>query len=138
VAEQRLTAHDRAIRNQKALDLHLAGASYRTISEQLNISLGTAHTAVKEALASRVSAVGSEMVDVELARLDAMLMGLWPDASKGNVNAVDRVLKIGERRTQLLAIRGKRVVAPEAPPPPEPVSELDEFRRRSAAKRANP
>lgn len=138
MAEQRLTAHDRAVRNQKALDLHLAGASYRTISEQLNISLGTAHTAVKEALASRVSAVGSEMVDVELARLDAMLMGLWPDASKGNVHAVDRVLKIGERRTQLLAIRGKRVVAPEAPPTPDPVSELDEFRRRSAAKRANP
>ena len=33
-----------------------------------------------------------------------MLQGLWPRARKGEAAAVDRVLKIGERRAKLLGL----------------------------------
>ena len=39
-----------------------------------------------------------------MARLDGMLEKLWPKARRGEVAAVDRVLKISERRAKLLGI----------------------------------
>ena len=50
-------------------------------------------------LADPESALGKE-----IARLDGMLEKLWPKARRGEVSAVDRVLKIGERRAKLLGI----------------------------------
>jgi hypothetical protein len=68
----------------------------------------------------------SQAVTVELARLDAMLLGLWGRARKGDVAAVDRVLRIGERRTQLLqSIPGTEPANPQR-------TALDELRARRA------
>lgn len=63
------------------------------------------HAAV-EAAARRVRETHAEdtAVALELARLDAMLQGLWPAASTGDTAAVDRVLRIGERRDKLLGL----------------------------------
>ena len=40
----------------------------------------------------------------ELARLDRMQVGLWPQVIKGNHGAIDRVLRIMERRARLLGL----------------------------------
>lgn len=102
-------------RQRKALELHLAGLSYAQIATQLGTSKSRAHDYVKTALGSAVEApppgVPLHDRDTALARLDAMLSGLWPKARKGDVAAVDRVLKIEERRAQLLA------TAPRPAPP---------------------
>jgi hypothetical protein len=45
-----------------------------------------------------------ELRTMEVARLDQMLLGLWPKAIKGDTWAVDRVLKIMERRAALLGL----------------------------------
>lgn len=93
-------------RRARALELHLAGASYQTIADQLGYaSKASAHKMVQEALTNLGRPEGvSEAVDTEVARLDAMLTGLWPKARRGDVQAVDRVLKISERRSALLAL----------------------------------
>lgn len=56
--------------------------------------------------AARAQESHSEEVAIalELDRLDVMLTGLWAAASTGDVSAVDRVLKIGERRDKLLGL----------------------------------
>jgi hypothetical protein len=86
---------------------------------------------VQRALAARsVAPAHAEVIAVELARLDALLSGLWPKARRGDVQAVDRVLKIDERRAELRALVPRP--APAAGSPPDP---LDELRARRDEKR---
>jgi len=42
--------------------------------------------------------------DIELQRLDALLAGIWAKAARGNVAAIDRALRISERRCKLLGV----------------------------------
>jgi hypothetical protein len=127
-----VNAKDRQERNQRALELHLAGATYERIAQVLGFaSKATAHKAVKDALAARpLPEEGEDPATVELARLDAMLVGLWPQARKGNVAAVDRVLKISERRVALMALANRPATGSA------PVDPLDELRQRRDSKRA--
>jgi hypothetical protein len=53
---------------------------------------------------AQIDTDASELKAEELSRLDGMLRGLWPDARKGSHGAVDRVLKIMERRAKLLGL----------------------------------
>jgi hypothetical protein len=117
---------DAKARQAKALELHLAGATYDAIATAVGYaSRSGSYKAVQEALTSLGDAPGmAEAVDTELARLDAMLTGLWPKARRGDVQAVDRVLRIGERRTALLAMT-RPAVKPE-----KKVTALDELANR--------
>jgi transposase-like protein len=90
-------------RRARALELHLAGATYESIAQAVGYaSKSSAHKAVQNALDDLGNFQGESAV-TELARLDAMLTGIWPKARRGDLQAVDRVLKISERRSVLLA-----------------------------------
>lgn len=94
-----------ADRRGRALELRLAGATYDKIAQAVGYaSKSGAHKAVQEALVGLGKFTPDDVVETELARLDAMLTGLWGKARRGDVQAVDRVLRIGERRAALLAI----------------------------------
>jgi hypothetical protein len=135
-----VNAQERAARHEKALELHLAGATYRAIADTLGFSsTASVHEAVQKALKARKmpGAGQSEAVQTELARLDAMLVGLWANARRGNVAAVDRVLKIGERRVALLALADAADEEAAKPAPAEqPMSLVDQLKARRDAKRA--
>jgi hypothetical protein len=101
-------AKARKIESQgKALEMRRMGMGYAEIARQLDCSLSTAHGYIKVAMAdakAQIDADAGEMKAEEISRLDGMLRGLWPDARKGNHGAVDRVLKIMERRAKLLGL----------------------------------
>jgi hypothetical protein len=124
---------DPADRQARALELHLAGATYDAIADALGYaSRSGAYKAVQEALTQLGDSpqVG-EAVGTEVARLDAMLVGLWSKARKGDVAAVDRVLRISERRMALLLLNTDTTPVTEGTP-------LDELRaRREAAGRSD-
>lgn len=128
-----MNAKDRAARDKQALELFLAGAPYSRIAEVLGYaSKASAHASVRRALSAPAEeAEDTDPIDVELARLDALLAGLWPKARKGDVHAVDRVLKISERRVALQALATAR-----APQDSGPVDPLDELKARRDQKRA--
>src|SRR3954470_11863604 len=84
-------------RGAQALELYLAGASSDAIAETVGYKSGGAALEVVR------QAIGDGPVAAELARLDALLTGLWANARRGDVQAVDRVLHIGDRRIKLLA-----------------------------------
>lgn len=91
----------------KALELRRMGFGYVEIAEKIGCSKSQAHRYVKEAMADarvQIDADASEIKTEEISRLDGMLRGLWPDARKGNHGAVDRVIKIMERRAKLLGL----------------------------------
>jgi hypothetical protein len=125
---------DAAERRQRALELRKAGASYRTIGAQLNISEKTAHQDVQRALghlAELELASADELRTMELLRLDKLMLeaarilaATHPLISGGKVltgftesgkpigltddgpklAAIDRLLRISESRRKLLGL----------------------------------
>jgi hypothetical protein len=92
-------------RRGQALELYLAGATPEVIAQTLGYASGD------EAREVIQGAFGVGAVAAELARLDALLTGLWANARRGDVQAVDRVLRIGERRLALLALAQRTSLA---------------------------
>ena len=119
-------------RRAKALELHLAGATYDAIAEAVGYSdRGNAYRAVQQALDDLGTYTTDDSVQTELARLDAMLTGLWAKARRGDVQAIDRVMKIDERRFALKALANRGVTQ-------EAGTALDELAaRRTTAGRPN-
>lgn len=83
----------------RALNLRKAGATYEQIAQQLGYAnRGTAHKAVRYALAEQRGESPRESHRLDEQRLDQLLMALWPKAMKGDGWAVDRILRIIELR----------------------------------------
>ncbi len=101
-------AHARATANREAaLQLRRSGYGYRGIAEKLGISKTRAHELVQEGLEeakAQIVAHADDLRSEELSRLDGMLAKVYDAAEKGDLQAVDRVLKIGERRAKLLGL----------------------------------
>jgi hypothetical protein len=92
---------------EKALTLRRIGVSYRDIARAMTVSLGQAHKLVKRGLARRMDKceeLAEEVRTLELERLDLLMRGIWKNAESGNTQAIDRVLKIMERRSSLLGL----------------------------------
>lgn len=109
MARQRNTpsAIVRAELQAKALELRRAGKGFEDIGAQLAISKSAAHRYVVAGLAAareHIKAHADELKAEQLSRLDALLEAVWFKARKGEVLAIDRALKIMERRDKLLGL----------------------------------
>lgn len=94
-----------ATRRAEALKLRTAGASYDTIAERLNYADGSnARRDIQAALKDVIREPAQEVLTLELSRLDQMLLGLYRKAIGGDVAAVDRVIRIMDRRAAYLGI----------------------------------
>jgi hypothetical protein len=134
MAERRNNA-EAVMRRRQACELHLAGVSYEDIASQLGFQTASgAYQAVRSGVERQESETARQIRDIELRRLDAMLVGLWPTARKGNVAAVDRVLRIMERRAHYLGL-DELHVEPTATTTAKG-STVDDLRARRAARRA--
>ena len=71
----------------QALDLRLGGATYRQISKALGVPLATAHRHVQRMMREYAVGPATQVRDMEVARLDRLLMGHWDKAIQGDVNA---------------------------------------------------
>lgn len=97
-----VNAHDK---QQKALELRKAGVSYAAIAKQLGYrGPSGAHAAVAAALKKTLQEPADEVRTLELERLDAMLLAIWRQVKEGNHGAIDRALRILERRAKLLGL----------------------------------
>lgn len=85
----------------KVLNLRRAGASFDVIAERLNLT----PKAAKGLFDKAIGAYDPEYTKaLEADRLDRMHLAVWPQAVQGDLAAVDRVLKISERRDKVLAV----------------------------------
>jgi hypothetical protein len=102
----------------QALQLRQAGATYTQIGQELGCTRQHAFYLVSTALArikSRTEETAEQMLALDLGRLDAMLLGIYRTALSGNLFAIDRVLKILERRARLAGLDAPSKVAPTTP-----------------------
>lgn len=91
----------------KASELRMKGLTVREIAAELGRSVGGTMGALDRALKKYQKESLSNIEDwrsQELARLDVMQAALWPDVTKGKQGAIDRVLRIMERRARLLGL----------------------------------
>jgi hypothetical protein len=89
----------------KALALRKAGVSYIDIAKTLGYKDHSgAWRAVKAGLKKTLQEPADELRTLELARLDDMLKAIAPHISAGNLTAIDRALKIQQRRAALLGL----------------------------------
>lgn len=99
-------------REARAVELLMAGRDYDHIAAELGYSSRSgAWRAVQRALRKRREEVAGEYLTLELDRLDALQCALWDDAIAGDPKAVEGVLKIIDRRCELLGLvspKGRR------------------------------
>lgn len=92
-------------RRMQALELRKAGATYDQIAKTCGYTDRTyAYKAVQTCIKNLIRERSSEVVTIEIERLDAMLLSIWSKVKDGDVAAIDRAIKIMERRAKLLGL----------------------------------
>ena len=91
-------------REIRALELRLAGASYRQIGLQTGVSHAQAFRDVQTILKEYLTEPTEEVRKVELGRLDSLLVAHWIKATAGDYKATTMVLAIMDRRARLLGL----------------------------------
>ena len=106
------------MRRAQALKLRRAGHSYSEIGEKLGVATSQAFQAVKsglELIREEATETARDVLALELQRLDELLQMLMPKATSGGKNAmaaVDRVLRVQERRAKYLGLdQAKKIQA---------------------------
>jgi len=101
-----------AVKQAEALKLRQAGASYEQIARQVGYqSAGGAWRALRKALERLHNRESAEEVrQLELSRLDRLILAVWKNAIDGNGDAIDRVLRIMKRRAELLGLDAPKQV----------------------------
>jgi hypothetical protein len=94
---------------KQALELRKQGYSYAKISEGLRKkgivrSWQAVEKAVKRAIADITREIAEEVKVLELERLDELLVPSMRMARNGNLGAIDRALKIMDRRAKYLGL----------------------------------
>jgi DNA-binding CsgD family transcriptional regulator len=109
-------------RAAKALDLRIAGATYRQIGTQLAVSEKTAYLDVQAELA-RLDAVikgkAERLRDLEARRLDTLTVALAPGIRASDPRAVMAAVRVMERRARLFGLDAPTTItAPVGAPLP--------------------
>ena len=91
----------------KALELRKRGMNYTQIGEELGCARSTACRYVLSELENLAEKCREEAVhvrDLELQRLDALYLKAWEAVEGGDLSAIDRCLRVQERRAKLLGL----------------------------------
>ncbi len=90
---------------RKVLELRKAGASHDQIADQLGLAnRSVSWKLFSAALHEIIREPAQDVLALELDRLDAMLLGCWTKAKSGDTQAIDRVIRIMDRRTAYLGL----------------------------------
>jgi len=96
-----------AIRSQRALEMRALGHTYQQIGEALGVHQVTAHGIIKRRMAAlneKISESAEQVRQLELARLDDLFRRAMAAVEAGNVNAIDKALRVCESRRRLLGL----------------------------------
>jgi len=94
-------------RRRQAINLRSAGFNYRQIAARLGVSVRTAYLdvqAVLTATRTETTETKDEMVLLERERLEAAHLVIWPRVLKGELLAIDRVLRISDAMRRLYGL----------------------------------
>ena len=102
------------VRRHEALKLRMAGYTYELISQQLGVSVKTAHQDIRRVLRNRAKETSKDadaLLELELARIDELLLTYWPKAKIGDAESARIVLSALKRRVDLLGLEAPKKLA---------------------------
>ena len=91
----------------KAFEMRKAGATYKQIGAALGFSPQYAYECITKNLGKMRKDMEQTIEDVremELERLDGLLLGQWPRAKGGDSQAANTVVRIMERRSKVMGL----------------------------------
>ena len=94
-------------RRLKTFELYEQGYSYRKIAKEVGVSHNIVGRYIKnelDFLAAKRKEIGEKVIEIELKRLDSMLEVMKAKADAGDQGAVDRVIRIMDRRARYLGL----------------------------------
>ncbi len=92
-------------KRRRAVEMRNSGLTYQAIADALGYATHVgARKAVLTGLREAIREPAEEVVEREVARLDALLLGLLDQACGGDLGAVHGVLKIMDRRAKYLGL----------------------------------
>ena len=92
-------------RDNNAVAMRLSGATFQQIADQLDYAnRGAAHKGVTAALKRAAREANSEMLELELGRLDRLQTAHWVKAIQGDIKAAEYCLRVIDRRCKLLGL----------------------------------
>ncbi|MBF6538160.1 helix-turn-helix domain-containing protein [Nocardia farcinica] len=91
-------------RRNRALELRLAGTPQADIAEQMGVSRTTVSKWISHAIRDITRENAEEYIEIQQQRFDAMLAGIWNDATHGDTWKIDRALAIEDQRAKLLGL----------------------------------
>lgn len=97
-------AIERSERRSRAVHLRREGLTLREVAAELGVSVYTAWDDTQSAVRDIPKEEADLLRQQEADRLDALQRAVWEAAIAGDLHAVDRVLKIIERRCRLLGL----------------------------------
>lgn len=86
---------------RQCLELRLAGANLEAIGRQVGLHKSNVSRRIKDALADIPATEADALRTIENERLDAMQVAIWGKVRKGDHGAIDRAIRISERRSRL-------------------------------------
>jgi len=102
--KRKLTAKER---ERIALDMRIKGKTFKEIAEVLGITEAGAFKAAQRAiqkLDEKLKEKAEQVLTLEIERLNRMIDVLWPQVEAGEYAAVDRILRVMERRAKYLGL----------------------------------
>lgn len=89
-------------REARCVEMKLAGLPNEVIAQAVGYKhRSNVAKAIKKCLDERVNESVDEIRKLEVARCDRLIQALWRDALEGKYLAVDRVLRVMERKAQI-------------------------------------
>ena len=92
-------------KRRHALELRMKGLTFAEIACQVGYaSASGAYKAVRAALEADAVMAADEIRKLHVARLETLLEAVWDAACRGELQAIDRVLRILDRQAKLLGL----------------------------------
>ena len=92
-------------RRAKEFELRKAGASLKQIADRFGVSMVTVHKDIEWCFQQLLPAEDiAEMRAMEVARIDTLRLGLWRQASTGDIAAIDCWIRLSARMAKLVGL----------------------------------
>ena len=89
----------------KAMQMRIAGLTYEVISRQMGwANKSVAYNACMREMIRLKKEPAQELRTLELLRIDRAQAAIWDQVIKGNHGAIDRFVRLSERRSRILGL----------------------------------
>ncbi len=109
----------------KAMQMRIAGLTYQVIAKTMGwANKSVAYNACMREMIRLKQEPAQESRTLELLRIDRAQAAIWDQVIKGNHGAIDRFVRLSERRSRILGLDAPTKIAPTNPQGDQPYDPL--------------